>query len=76
VAYEGPESLTVSDFGGLEWSKGDPEPKKEGIYTASGCWLGDTLEEVAKNAKEGYLHGEEYGLSEKTMSQLKRHGKK
>ncbi len=74
VVYRGGPSLSCDPIhGGLQWTKGEPEPELEGIFTAQGCHLGDTLLDVANDVRNGNIEPEEYALDRNTVNALKKH---
>lgn len=74
AVWRGGPSLTASEMdGSLQWTRGEPEPVMEGIYTAQGCHLGESLAEVAEDVRRGYLEPEEYALDRDTVAALKAH---
>lgn len=80
VVYEGPASMDCDPMlGGLRWDidpdkpEAEQEPKLDGIYTASGIHLGDSLAEVAEDVRKRRIEPDEYGLDRETVSALKAH---
>lgn len=72
--WEGPASLSCDPINGaLTWDRDDPEPKLEGVYTAQGCYLGESLEAVAKDVQSGSMELEEFGLDRETIKHFKNH---
>jgi hypothetical protein len=71
--WEGPESMGCDFMGSVFWDEGDPEPTQVGIYTAAGCYLGQTLSEVAKDVQSEMLIPDEFALSRDTVRALKTH---
>lgn len=75
VVYRGHESLQCNPInGGLSW-EGDEsdQPELDGIYTASGCWLGENLDDLAERLRAGTFEPEEYALDRDTVAALKAH---
>lgn len=75
IVHAGPASLRVDMMGtGMEW-EGDPDdkPTLEGVFTASGCWLGSSLAEVAEDVRKGNLIPDEHALNRETVRALKAH---
>jgi hypothetical protein len=78
VVYEGPESMTCCPVrGDLLWDI-DPElpddkPTLDGIYTAGGIHLADSLAGLAEDVRRGRIEPEEYALDRDTVRSLKAH---
>lgn len=74
LVFRGPESMVCDGIhGGLQWEGPADEPTLEGVYTASGAWVGDSLTEVAKDLQSGMFNPEEFGIDRKTVEALRYH---
>lgn len=74
IVHQGHPTLRVNDFGSLQW-EGEPEdkPTVEGVYTAAGSWLADSLAELAEDVRKGRIEPEEHALDRETVRALKAH---
>lgn len=74
IVYSGGESLSINAMGnGIEWDMDEGEPKSEGVYTAAGSWLADSLAELADDLRRGVFEPEEHALDRETVRALKNH---
>lgn len=78
AVYEGPVSMSCCPVrGNLEWDidpeNPDDEPRLDGIYTAGGIHLAETLAELAEDIRRGRVEPEEYALDRETVRALKAH---
>lgn len=76
VVYEAYKGCYLDDMGGSVYltDHGNPFEKPEGIYDAAGQWLGETLEEVAKDCQTQDWWADEHAvISRETIAALKKH---
>ena len=72
MVYKGAEGTSIDGMGIMTYPRDAAEPKLEGIYDAAGNWLGNTLEEVARDFAKGEVYCD-HCLDDKTIEALKRH---
>lgn len=72
MVYKGAEGTSIDGMGNMTYPRDAAEPKLEGIYDAAGNWLGNTLEEVARDFAKGEVYCD-HCLDDKTIEALKRH---
>ena len=80
VVYEAYDGCYIDEMGGTVYlvEHGNPFEQPEGVYDATGEWLGQNLAEVAKECAEdrwGSWVPEHSLLSKETIASLKRHHK-
>jgi hypothetical protein len=78
AVYEGPASIHCDSIhGNLVWdidpANPDDKPTLEGIYTAGGIHLADSLAELAQDVQKGRVEPEEYALDRNTVRALQTH---
>lgn len=72
MVFKGAVGTIVNDMGGFTYPRDAEAPKLDGVYDAAGNWLGDTLEEVARDFAKGEVYCD-HCLDDKTIEALKRH---
>lgn len=71
IVYIGPDEMSVNPFTGMiEFPYDTEAPVMDGIYSASGYYLGKTMAGVIKDIKKGYLLPEDFGLHKHAVDNL------
>lgn len=74
VVYDAYKGCGFNDFGQLTYLKDHGMPEVEGVYDASGQWLGENLADVAERCRdEDWFVPEHPLLSKETVTSLKKH---
>lgn len=78
AVYRGPVSMTCEPIhGALQWNTDPANPGAkatlEGIYTAGGVYLAESLAALAEAVRDGSTEPDEYALDRQTIRALKDH---
>lgn len=74
VIYEAYKGCSMNEMGGLTYLTEHGKPEVEGVYDATGQWLGENLMDVAERCQtQDWFPAEHPILSKETIASLKRH---
>jgi len=73
VVYDGYEGCRGSEMGGWVYLEAHGEPVLDGVYDAAGSYLGSSLSDAAKSARNGDFQPEHNALDWDAFRKLKDH---
>jgi hypothetical protein len=74
VVYDAYKGCYMDGMGNMIYLEAHGEPEVEGVYDATGQWLGETLADVAERCRsEDWFVPEHPVLSKETVDSLKKH---